>query len=83
MVFIEFLPRILCMNRPDRKIETDAVFKVEKLSDISSRKYHINPDTDLGKIYTELKFISDRMREQDFDTECQDNWKFVSSVFDR
>ena len=71
------------MKSLDRKVKTDAKFEATKFSDTSLKKYHINPDTELGQIYAELKFISDRMRARDFDNECQDNWKYVSSVFDR
>ena len=67
------------MKGLDRKVKTEATI----FPDTSLRKYHFNPDTELGQIYAELKFISERMRARDFDNECQDNWKYVSSVFDR
>ena len=43
----------------------------------------INPNTELGQIYAELKFISNRMREEDHGAQCEDDWKYVASVFDR
>ena len=43
----------------------------------------INPNTELGQIYAELKFISNRMRESDYGAQCEDDWKYVASVFDR
>ena len=43
----------------------------------------INPNTELGQVYAELKFISDRMREEDRSAQCEDDWKYVASVFDR
>ena len=34
-------------------------------------------------IYEELKFISDRMREEDKTSEYEDEWKYAAMVIDR
>ena len=79
-VFIDFLPPYLCMRGCKSVVEPENdVESVEKKVEIVP----INPNTELGQVYAELKFISDRMREEDHSAQCEDDWKYVASVFDR
>ena len=64
------------------KSETEAEKDVESVEK-KIEKITINPNTELGQLYAELKFISDRMREEDHGAQCEDEWKYVASVFDR
>ena len=41
------------------------------------------PDSELAHIYKELKFISDRMRDEDSSGSYEDEWKYAALVLDR
>ena len=43
----------------------------------------IDPSSDLGKIYAELKYISDHMRQDDIESDYESEWKYAATVFDR
>ena len=38
---------------------------------------------ELDFIYTEVKFLTDRLRDEDIDAEYESEWKFAARVFDR
>ena len=88
---MDFLPRILCMQPCKPKVEpakeTHDDVEAEPPAPLAAEETLDNvkfaPNSELGKLYAELRFISDRMREEDFVAECEDNWKYVATVFDR
>ena len=62
--------------------------QIEHENDVESIKKKVeknqtNPNTELGQIYAELKFIADRLRQEDQGAQCKNEWKYVASVFDR
>ena len=43
----------------------------------------IRKKSDLGRIYAEVKFIADDIRNDDKDAEYDNEWKYAATVFDR
>ena len=81
LVFIDFLPSYIFMGGCCKS-------QIERESDVESiekkfEKSQTNPNTELGHIYAELKFIADRLRQEDQGAQCENEWKYVASVFDR
>ena len=77
-LFLNFLPRMLLMKSCKKIVaEGDAV------SDAIEIKSKIEPYSELGQIYAELKFISNRIKAEDRDAECENDWKFAAAIFDR
>ena len=82
MIFIDFLPRVLCMQPCRAKVEPVKASEND-VAVLEEMVVKLAPNSELGKIHAELKFISDRMREEDYGALCEDNWKYVATVFDR
>lgn len=71
------MPIILFLHPPPDTPE-------EQLNDDSKGDVvHFSGTSELYYIYKELKFISDRMRDQDLDGSYEDEWKYAALVMDR
>ena len=67
------------MKTGKKTVDLDKVGESETLTE----NFPVNENSELGQIYAELKFISNRMREEDYSAGCEDDWKYVAAVFDR
>ena len=74
-------PKILCLHSPpDLPSELKpSDFHAEDQRDAEKKFKNI----ELEFIYEELKFIADRMREEDKTGEYEDEWKYAAIVVDR
>ena len=61
-------------NEPRSKGSTDKILDKEA---------RFAPNSELAHIYKELKFISDRMRDEDSSGSYEDEWKYAALVLDR
>ena len=50
---------------------------------ILDKEARFAPNSELAHIYKELKFISDRMRDEDSSGSYEDEWKYAALVLDR
>ena len=67
------------MKTCKKTVDLDKVGESETLTE----NFPVNENSELGQIYAELKFISNRLREVDYSAGCEDDWKYVAAVFDR
>ena len=79
-LFLNILPRLLLM-KGCKKVEVEGDSESHGSETVDTVK--IQPNTELGQIYAELKYISNRMKAEDRDGEHQEDWKFAAAVFDR
>ena len=71
------MPIILFIQPPpDRPEEME-------IEDSKQDMVHFSGTSELFYIYRELKFISNRMKEQDHDGSYEDEWKYAALVMDR
>lgn len=76
-ILLDLMPIILFLHPPPDTPE-------EQLNDDSKGDVvHFSGTSELYYIYKELKFISDRMRDQDLDGSYEDEWKYAALVMDR
>ena len=70
------MPIILFIHPPPETPESE-------IEDNKGDLVHFSGTSELYYIYKELKFISDRFREQDLDGSYEDEWKYAALVLDR
>jgi len=76
-VLLDLLPIVLFLHPPpDPPCEDE-----ENL--IKEEEPSFAPGSELEHVYKELKFISNRMRDEDFDGSYEDEWKYAALVLDR
>lgn len=76
-MLLDIMPIVLFIHPPpDRPLDLDEENSKQDLIEFTG-------NSELYFIYKELKFISDRMREQDNDGSYEDEWKYAALVLDR
>ena len=73
-------PKILCLHTPPG---TSCDLKSDAFSCPEEKKISAFANKEMQLIYEELKFISDRMREEDKTSKYEDEWKYAAMVIDR
>ena len=76
-ILLDLMPIILFIHPPPDRPDAEAP------EDSKGDVVHFSGTSELFYIYKELKFISDRMREQDYDGSYEDEWKYAALVLDR
>ena len=73
-------PKILCFHTPPN-VPSDLIPDLTSNPRKEKKEAFVNKEMQL--LYKELKFISDRLRDEDKTSEYEDEWKYAAMVFDR
>ena len=73
-------PKILCFHTPPN-VPLDLIPGPTSTLENGKKEEFVNKEMQL--LYEELKFISDRSRDEDKTSEYEDEWKYAAMVFDR